>query len=139
MKDTSAWIRANPNRTAGIGGGITTFSLACATPAILNAVGFSAIGPVAGSLAAAWQASIGSVAAGTLFSFLQGAAMGGAALGVITGFGAAGAAVAVATALVSSERVRKVGKAVRNFAEGVVNGIAEKVKGFFGWLWKRRD
>ena len=139
LKDTSAWIRANPNRTAGIGGGITISLLACATPAVLNAVGFSSIGPVAGSAAAAWQASIGSVAAGTLFSFLQGAAMGGAALGVITSIGAAGAAVAVATALLSSEKVRKVAKAVRNFVEGVVNGIAEKVKGFFGWLWERRD
>ncbi|KAB8212792.1 hypothetical protein BDV33DRAFT_186137 [Aspergillus novoparasiticus] len=53
-------------------------------PAILGAVGFSAAGPVAASFAAAWQASIGAVQAGSLFATLQGAAMGGAAAGTFT-------------------------------------------------------
>jgi len=35
---------------------------------VLGAVGFTAAGPVAGSAAAAWQASIGAVEAGSLFA-----------------------------------------------------------------------
>ena len=62
-------------------------------PVILPAIGFSAIGPVAESIAAAWQSSIGIVAAGTPFAFLQGAAMGGAAAGVFYGAGFAGLAL----------------------------------------------
>jgi hypothetical protein len=46
------------------------------TSAAMSLVGFSSAGPVAGSLAAAWQASIGNVVAGSLFSTVQGAAMG---------------------------------------------------------------
>ena len=136
MKDISEWIHANPTRAAGIIGGVTIFSLACATPAILGAVGFSAIGPVAGSAAAAWQASTGSVVAGSLFPFLQSAAMGGAAMGVFTGMGAAGAVVAIAAGLASPETQERVGEiveTVRGFSEGVVNEVTDKVKGFFGW------
>ena len=133
MRDISAWIRANPARTAGIVGGITIFALACATPAILGAVGFSAVGPVAGSAAAAWQASMGSVVAGTLFPFLQSAAMGGAAMGVFTGIGAAGAAVAIAAGLASPNRAGEIAEAVRGSCEGAVNNVAERFKGFFGW------
>ncbi|KAF1978490.1 hypothetical protein BU23DRAFT_366661, partial [Bimuria novae-zelandiae CBS 107.79] len=48
-------------------------------PHILGAIGFSAAGPVAGNAAAAWQTSIGPVAAGSSFAFLQSVAMGGAA------------------------------------------------------------
>lgn len=62
-------------------------------PVVLPAIGFSAIGPVAQSIAAAWQSSIGIVAAGTPFAFLQSAAMGGAAAGVFYGAGVAGLAV----------------------------------------------
>ncbi|OJZ79942.1 hypothetical protein ASPFODRAFT_65994 [Aspergillus luchuensis CBS 106.47] len=66
-------------------------------PVILGAIGFSASGPVAGSLAAAWQSSIGEVQAGTLFATLQGAAMGVAAANTFTaasnlGIGVAGLA-----------------------------------------------
>ena len=62
-------------------------------PVIMPTIGFSAIGPVAQSIAAAWQSSIGIVAAGTPFAFLQSAAMGGAAAGVFYGAGVAGLAV----------------------------------------------
>ena len=86
---------------------------------ILGAMGFSAVGPVAGSIAAGWQASLGSVVSGSLFSFLQGAAMGGAAMGVFTGIGAAGVGVAAAGVLV----------AVR----GKVAGLLGKVS---SWGWK---
>ena len=62
-------------------------------PVILPAAGFAASGPVAGSLAAAWQSSIGVLAAGSPFAFLQSAAMGGAAAGAFYGVGVAGLAV----------------------------------------------
>ena len=61
-------------------------------PVILPTLGFSAIGPVAESIAAAWQSSIGIVAAGTPFSLLQSAAMGGAVGSVFYGAGVAGLA-----------------------------------------------
>ncbi|KAF5855433.1 hypothetical protein ETB97_009221 [Aspergillus alliaceus] len=78
--------------------GSTGLALATAPitgPAVLGTVGFSATGPVAASLAAAWQSSIGAVQAGSLFATLQGAAMGGAAAGIFTtasniGFGIMG-------------------------------------------------
>ena len=55
-----------------------------AGPAILVAAGFGATGPVAASLAAVWQSSIGAAQAGSLFATLQSAAMGGAAAGAFT-------------------------------------------------------
>jgi len=45
-------------------------------PPILGLVGFSAAGPVAGSIAAGIQSTIGNVAAGSLFVGAQAAAMG---------------------------------------------------------------
>ena len=65
---------------------------------------------------------MGSVAAGSLFAFLQSTAMGGAAMGVFTGIGALGGGVAVAASLASSK-------------EMVGSGV-EKIKGFF---WKRKE
>jgi len=62
-------------------------------PALLVPVGFGAAGPIAGSLATAWQASIGNVAAGSLFATLQSISMGGA---IPTGVSAMGAAVGAA-------------------------------------------
>lgn len=62
-------------------------------PVILLAIGFSAIGSIAKSIAIAWQSSLGIVAAGTSFAFLQSAAMGGATAGVFYGAGVAGLAV----------------------------------------------
>lgn len=63
-------------------------------------IGFSAAGPVAGSVAAGWQGSIGLVQAGSLFAWCQSAAMGGAAVTGIIAAGASGlTAAAGATAL----------------------------------------
>mmetsp|Transcript_59807 Transcript_59807/g.159112 ORF Transcript_59807/g.159112 Transcript_59807/m.159112 type:complete len:86 (-) Transcript_59807:265-522(-) len=65
------------------------FTVAAASLAVLRSVGFAAVGIVGGSLAAAWQSSMGSVAAGSTFSFLQSLAMGGlgalAPLGIVAG------------------------------------------------------
>lgn len=52
------------------------------------------MGPAAGSVAAAWQGSMGAVQAGSLFAWCQSAAMGGAAAGSINAVGVAGTAVA---------------------------------------------
>ena len=94
--------------------------LACSLPAILGAVGFSASGPVLGSVAAGWQASIGSVATGSLFAFVQSAGMGGGARGIIVTSGAAaGGIVAVAAAATGwtavTETVDRWANGVRNF------------------------
>ncbi|KAI5302629.1 hypothetical protein KEM56_000504 [Ascosphaera pollenicola] len=48
-----------------------------AATTVLGAVGFGAAGPVAGTVAAAWQASIGNVAAGSVFAACQSVAMTG--------------------------------------------------------------
>jgi len=64
-----------------------------AAPAALGALGFAATGPVAGSIAAAWQASMPLAQAGSLFSWLQGAAMGGPALGGLWAVAGGGATV----------------------------------------------
>ncbi|KAK6537455.1 hypothetical protein TWF694_011641 [Orbilia ellipsospora] len=62
---------------------ITTAGL----PLLLGGLGFAATGPVAGSAAAAWQASIGNVAAGSLFSLVQSISMTGIAPAIGTGIG----------------------------------------------------
>lgn len=82
-----------------VGGGVAAaVSILC--PLALGLAGFGAGGIVAGSAAAAWQASIGNVAAGSLFAFLQSAgatgglwglgAAAGAATGAVAGAGTAG-------------------------------------------------
>ncbi len=103
----TAWVKAHSKEITVIVAGITLFALSLATPAILGAIGFSATGPILGSMAATWQASIGSVAAGSLFSFLQSAAMGGAAMGLFTGVGAVGAVIAVGGGLATVEVLKQ--------------------------------
>ncbi|EPS97649.1 hypothetical protein FOMPIDRAFT_1024943 [Fomitopsis schrenkii] len=56
-------------------------------PAALGLVGFTSIGPVAGSMAAAMQSSIGNVAAGSLFATAQSISMGGAIPTIVSGIG----------------------------------------------------
>ena len=129
LKDISAWIRAHPYRAFGVIGGITILGLTFAIPVILEVVGFGALGPVAGSIAAGWHSSLGIVAAGTPFAFLQSAAMGGAAMGVMTGIGALGSAVTIAAALFLKKRTA--GGLVSN-CKGAVGGAVKKFKSFFG-------
>jgi len=64
---------------------------------VLGAVGFGAVGPAAGSAAAAWQASIGIVEAGSLFAWCQSAAMGGAAVGGIIAAGVGGGSLLISS------------------------------------------
>ena len=70
--------------------GLTLSTLSFLAVPVLGAVGFTAAGPVAGSAAATWQASIGAVQAGSLFAWCQSAAMGGAAVGSIQAASVAG-------------------------------------------------
>lgn len=70
--------------------GLTVGATALLTIPILGAVGFAAAGPVAGSIATGWQASIGAVQAISLFAWCQSAATGGAAVGAIQAAGVAG-------------------------------------------------
>jgi hypothetical protein len=100
----SSYIKAHPYLFAIqlIGGLFST--AAVVTLPILGAVGFSALGPVAGSAAAGWQASLGIVEAGSLFAWCQSAAMGGAAVNAIIATGAAGGGVtALATAAAAGQ------------------------------------
>jgi hypothetical protein len=73
------YVHDNPARFALEVTSATIGVAALITMPVLGAIGFSTLGPVGGSLAAGWQSSIGAVQAGTLFSFCQSAAMGGAA------------------------------------------------------------
>ncbi|PCH38591.1 hypothetical protein WOLCODRAFT_64885 [Wolfiporia cocos MD-104 SS10] len=57
---------------------LAAFTFPVVAPLALVVVGFSAAGPVAGSIAAGIQACIGNVAAGSLFAVCQSVAMGGA-------------------------------------------------------------
>ncbi|OGM45868.1 hypothetical protein ABOM_006060 [Aspergillus bombycis] len=89
--------RDHPKALAAGSAGLALAMVPITGPLVLGAVGFSATGPVAASLAAAWQSSIGCIQAGSLFATLQGAAMGGAAAGTFTtasniGFGIMGSA-----------------------------------------------
>ncbi|KAF7954528.1 hypothetical protein EAE96_005648 [Botrytis aclada] len=99
-KGIKNYIKKHPYRFGlqALGGVVTIASIAVVP--ILGAVGFTAVGPVAGSAAAAWQSSIGLVEAGSFFALCQSIAMGGAAVGGIVGAGLGGAGMlAVATSL----------------------------------------
>ncbi|KAF9653977.1 hypothetical protein BDM02DRAFT_3107161 [Thelephora ganbajun] len=65
---------------AGIGAGIigATVLTPLLTVPVLNVIGFSAAGPVAGTLAAGIQSGIGNVAASSLFASAQAIATGAA-------------------------------------------------------------
>ena len=82
-----------PTTTTYITGGVASATIGgVAAPTVIAATGFGTLGPIAGTTAAAWQASVGNVAAGGLFATLQSAGMGGAAaLGAVVGISAIGA------------------------------------------------
>lgn len=94
LQKAEEYVKAHPYIFAlqVTGAAVTATSLAA--PLILGAAGFGALGPIAGSSAAAWQASMGVVEAGSLFAWCQSAAMGGAAVSGIIATGATGVGVA---------------------------------------------
>lgn len=100
----AGYIARNPWRAAGIG----ALTVVAAAPIVVlgpvaGILGFGALGPVAGSAAAAMQAGIGLVEAGSLFAMMQSIGMAGAAatagapllagVGVTAGLGATALAV----------------------------------------------
>lgn len=71
--------------TGAFFGALVAWGVAAAEGIALNAIGFTAIGPVAGSYAAGWMSSIAvangvGVSVGSSYATLQAAAMGGGAL-----------------------------------------------------------
>jgi len=77
-------------------GGMETLGLASLVVPVLGIAGFSAIGPVASSAAAAWQSSLGLVQAGSSFATFQSVAMGGAATAIMAAQGVGGAVAGLA-------------------------------------------
>jgi len=71
LQKTGEYIRAHPIAFGlQVAGGAVAATSLLGLP-ILGALGFTAIGPAAGSVAAAWQASLGLAEAGSLFAFCQ--------------------------------------------------------------------
>lgn len=99
------YVHDNPARFALQVTCATIGAAALITIPVLGAIGFSAIGPAGGSIAAGWQASIGAVEAGSLFAFCQSAAMGGAAASGLIGAGSASTAIAVAASTLPSAAI----------------------------------
>lgn len=89
--------------------GAVAAGVGLAAPAVvLASAGFGAGGVVAGSAAATWQASIGNVAAGSLFSALQSAGTAGVVNGVSVSLAtAAGSISAGVTRLIQKTRARR--------------------------------
>ena len=104
-------------------GGVASIASLVALP-FLGALGFGAAGPMAGSVAAGWQSSLGLVQAGSLFAWCQSAAMGGAALTGILATGLSGAGIAVAASVTG---------ALDGKCEDVMPDLREK----FLQAWKR--
>jgi len=86
------WITSAAAIPLAAAGG-TALAVGAGVPLALGLVGFSGPGVAAGSAAAAWQASIGNVASGSVFAYLQacGAAGIGTTLPTVAGAMAGGA------------------------------------------------
>ncbi|KAF2753406.1 hypothetical protein EJ05DRAFT_541919 [Pseudovirgaria hyperparasitica] len=98
---TWRYVKAHPFKTifyivGGVSTGIMIFQPALIFGPLLSLMGFTAVGPAAGSLAAAWQASLGTVAGGSLFAILQSAAMAGYGAVIVGGVLTTGAVSFVA-------------------------------------------
>ena len=93
LQGMSNYAKAHPILTGIQVVGLTLSAVSFLAVPVLGVVGFTAAGPAAGSVAAAWQASIGAVRAGSLFAWCQSAAMGGTALSGIQIAGVAGTAL----------------------------------------------
>ncbi|KAI3337163.1 hypothetical protein HD806DRAFT_475868 [Xylariaceae sp. AK1471] len=87
-------IKAHPISSGISAVGLGALGVVSLVNPALGIAGFSAMGPAAGSAAAAWQSSVGLVQAGSFFAWCQSAAMGGAAAGTIAGLQGVGLGVA---------------------------------------------
>ncbi|MCJ1467132.1 hypothetical protein MMC07_005754 [Pseudocyphellaria aurata] len=116
------YVKSHPYLTALQACGALVGAVALSAPLILGAVGFGVAGPVAGSVAAGWQSSIGLVQTGSFFAWCQSAAMGGAAAGGITAAGVAGASTAAGATVFGSVTKKTVG----NMTEAQVREMYER-------------
>lgn len=71
LEMSSDYIRANPIRFGFQVAGVTVVAGSLVALPILGALGFTTLGPAAGTAAAAWQSSLGIVQAGSLFAWCQ--------------------------------------------------------------------
>lgn len=90
----------HPEQFALIVSSIILATLTSLPPTILAAVGFGPAGPVAQSIAAGLQSSIGSVATESTFTIFQSAAVGGEAKAIIDIIGIFGAAMLLGVVIV---------------------------------------
>merc|ERR1712018_702002 len=90
MVENKTWKKIGIGLGIGVAAGVAA---PLAATAALGAAGFSAGGVVAGSMAAAWQASIGNVAAGSLFAMCQSVGTAGFAASTTTGVAAVGTGI----------------------------------------------
>ncbi|KFZ07988.1 hypothetical protein V502_09630 [Pseudogymnoascus sp. VKM F-4520 (FW-2644)] len=80
------WMRAHPGQAVFyVVNGILVFTPAALTGPLLTSMGWGASGPVAGSVAASLQTMLGNVGAGSIFAYLQSAAMGGYGVAAVNG------------------------------------------------------
>ncbi|KAK4651916.1 hypothetical protein QC762_606745 [Podospora pseudocomata] len=104
VKNAAGMVARNPG-TAAVAGVVTVGAVALAAPLaiaapVLAAVGFTAEGVAATSIAAGIQAGIGNVVGGSVFAICQSAAAGGAgAAAVATGTQVVGGVAAAGAAL----------------------------------------
>ncbi|OJD32494.1 uncharacterized protein BKCO1_37000199 [Diplodia corticola] len=90
------WINQHPYRTAiyVINTAILVVPTTILNP-LLGVLGFTSLGPAAGSIAATLHSALSPLTAGGGFSILQSAAMGGYGIGVATGVVRVGAAAMI--------------------------------------------
>ncbi|KAM0796134.1 hypothetical protein BDR22DRAFT_825396 [Usnea florida] len=129
-----AYARDHPYLLASqVVGGVAMTASVAALP-VLGLVGFSASGPVMGSAVTAWHSSIGLAQAGSLFSWCQSAAMGGAAMNGIVAAGVTGGGVAMAATgaaavqgqvILTPEEIKKLFLKTYRKEVGVVEGAAK--------------
>ncbi|KAG9185285.1 hypothetical protein G6011_07829 [Alternaria panax] len=78
------WILSNPGQFATLLACIASGPIVAAvTPAMLGLVGFTPIGIAGGSMASAFQATVGPIATGSAFAILTSAGMGGYGLAIV--------------------------------------------------------
>ncbi|CAM1505409.1 Fc.00g110460.m01.CDS01 [Cosmosporella sp. VM-42] len=123
------WLMDNPGKAACFGAGAAM----CLGPGliaapILGGLGFGAGGIVGGSIAAALQSSMGSVAAGGLFATLQSAGAGGYGAATVYGAIQAGGIGLAAAGAASSQRKKKKREEEEKRGEGQDDSKGEKVK-----------
>jgi len=111
-----------------VAGGVASLASLAVSP-ILSAAGFAATGPTASSVAAGWQASIGLVRAGSLFSWCQSAAMGGAAATGVLATGLTGAGVALSATVSGALDIMGDGDALPDLKEMFLEAWKRDVEG----------